>query len=226
MNIRLAYWILKFFLIKQEVKKQFSLWWGMTKRRVLKRRSKMVEMFPYYPEMYSPKNYNVVRMELCEIDGDRAILTVVKTSMGHHCGYVRVAGNPFIEKSYNGFLVYIPVHGGLTYAEMDDDGTMVYGFDYNHSDDMDLSSGEVFNIRTGKFNLKPQNPDEIMVEARKLFVSLRLAIQYERRYEASQNPKDTARIIDQFHNELKKEGIIFNLTDNFGAMLNIVCGKI
>ena len=40
-------------------------------------------------------------------------LSVVRTSLGHWCGYVRFPIRPMItEKKYSGILTYVPVHGG------------------------------------------------------------------------------------------------------------------
>ena len=46
-------------------------------------------------------------------------------------GYVCFPKRPTQETGYNGLLTYVPVHGGITYAEADDTG-MVYGFDTMH----------------------------------------------------------------------------------------------
>lgn len=48
-------------------------------------------------------------------------------------GYVVFPVRPVRERGYGGILNYVPVHGGITYAEEDDRG-MVYGFDTLHCD--------------------------------------------------------------------------------------------
>jgi len=48
-------------------------------------------------------------------------------------GYVIYPKRPVREKGYWGILTYVPVHGGITYAEEDELG-MVYGFDTGHHD--------------------------------------------------------------------------------------------
>jgi len=47
-------------------------------------------------------------------------------------GYVVFPKRPVREEGYNEILTYVPVHGGITYAE-EDNGRMVYGFDTVHS---------------------------------------------------------------------------------------------
>ena len=56
---------------------------------------------------------------------------------GGYNGYVIFQERPTIESGYDGILVYVPVHGGITYAEELSDGRMVYGFDTNHYDSKD-----------------------------------------------------------------------------------------
>jgi hypothetical protein len=48
-------------------------------------------------------------------------------------GYILFAERPVKEPVYHGILTYVPVHGGITYAEQDELG-MVYGFDTRHCD--------------------------------------------------------------------------------------------
>ena len=49
-------------------------------------------------------------------------------------GYAIFDKRPVREMSYGGLLVYVPVHGGITYAQEAEDGTMAYGFDTGHCD--------------------------------------------------------------------------------------------
>lgn len=48
-------------------------------------------------------------------------------------GYVVYEERPVRELGYDGILMYVPVHGGITYAQESDD-CMVYGFDTAHHD--------------------------------------------------------------------------------------------
>jgi hypothetical protein len=54
--------------------------------------------------------------------------------LNHYCGYCRFIERPVREVGYKGILTYVPVHGGITYANEDEDG-MVYGFDCAHAGD-------------------------------------------------------------------------------------------
>lgn len=47
-------------------------------------------------------------------------------------GYITYPKRPLKETGYNGIASYIPVHGGLTYANTNEDGTFTYGFDTSH----------------------------------------------------------------------------------------------
>lgn len=53
-----------------------------------------------------------------------------KTDVGYN-GYVRYKKRPVIEPSYMGILDYVPVWGGITYADEDENG-IIYGFDTGH----------------------------------------------------------------------------------------------
>jgi hypothetical protein len=48
-------------------------------------------------------------------------------------GYAVYKKRPLIEPGYHGIVSYIPVHGGITYAEESEEG-FVYGFDTAHCD--------------------------------------------------------------------------------------------
>lgn len=51
---------------------------------------------------------------------------------GGYNGYVTFPKRPVREPGYNGLLNYVPVHGGITYANGNKDGSMEYGFDTAH----------------------------------------------------------------------------------------------
>ena len=58
---------------------------------------------------------------------------VIATPMGHRCGYVSVpAEHPMFGKHYDD--VEVTVHGGLTYAEAEDEA-WCFGYDCAHWDD-------------------------------------------------------------------------------------------
>ena len=134
---------------------------------------------------------------------------LVHTTMGHNCGYVRFPKKPVKEDSYNGILTYIPVHGGLTYAEWDEYGK-VYGFDCAHSGDED--NPDVCDISW----LKGQC--HLMID------SIVQAAKFEDRYLlASGDNTERAAIITEFHEGLAVE---VDVTDNFGIMINLLVGEL
>jgi hypothetical protein len=62
----------------------------------------------------------------------------------HWCGYVRFPAPLFADGDDNSPLGYVPVHGGVTYVHIDDDGSAVYGFDCAHAgDEHDLNLRDV-----------------------------------------------------------------------------------
>ena len=71
-----------------------------------------------------------------EIDGHKYWICkhpMMDRGLGGFNGYVLFPKRPVKEPAYGGILTYVPVHGGITYAEEDGDG-IVYGFDTGHCD--------------------------------------------------------------------------------------------
>ncbi len=128
----------------------------------------------------------------------------------HYCGYVRYPKRFTIESGYDGFLTYVPVHGGLTYTKEDTNGSIVYGFDCAHCDD----GG----------NPLCRDLDWLTAECERMDTALRLAPEYEKRYLVAATNKDKAAIIEEYHAALTNQGIVFDLRDNLGAMINVVVG--
>lgn len=131
-------------------------------------------------------------------------------SMNHYCGYCRFEERPTIEQEYSGILNYVPVHGGLTYARQEEDGTMVYGFDCAHAGD----------------ELKPELMDIswLKEECRRMALGIQIATKYEEKYLTSKSDEGKAETLDAYHNELETHGIQFVLQDNFGAMIHVMFG--
>lgn len=139
------------------------------------------------------------------------LFSLVKTDMGHWCGYVRFKERPVNELEYNGILTYAPVHGGITYANEDADG-MVYGFDCAHAGD---DQNPVF-----------QNIDWLKNECDNMAVAIQEAAQFEDRYLLADTDEEKARVINEYHDRLRDKGIVFDLQDNFGAMINVLFGSL
>jgi len=127
----------------------------------------------------------------------------------HICGYARFEKRPLIESGYHGIAEYVPVHGGITYANQDEAG-YVYGFDCAHLDD-------------------DSNPDchddvwlhqqcELMVDA------IKAAAKIEQAYLDDDSNESRAAILDTYHNELL--GGPMDIKDNFMVMLNVLGGQL
>jgi hypothetical protein len=137
--------------------------------------------------------------------------TILETDLHHWCGYVRFAHRPLRERGYKGIATYVPVHGGITYAEDEGKKGMVYGFDCGHAGD----------------DTNPQVTDKVWLiqQCRVMAISVLLAARYERHYLLAKEEKEKALVVDKYHDDLKKNyGIEFNLKDNFGAMINVIFG--
>ena len=132
--------------------------------------------------------------------------------MAHYCGYCRFAERPVKEQGYNGFLEYVPVHGGITYAGEDEDG-MVYGFDCAHAGD----------------EREPRcwNMAWLKAECEKMAAGILAVVPFEPRYLLAASNEDRAKIIDEYHEHMEREyEARFDLRDNFGAMLNALSGSL
>jgi hypothetical protein len=132
--------------------------------------------------------------------------------LGHFCGYVRFPRRPVSEPGYDGLLVYVPVHGGLTYASEADDGTMVYGFDCNHADD--------------DHDPKTRDMEWLRAECHRMATAISIAAGYEEEYLLARDNTAKAAVIEAYHERLKAEQIDFTLTDNLGAMISVLTGEL
>ncbi len=127
-------------------------------------------------------------------------------------GYCRFRHKPVIEEGYNGILNYVPVHGGITYCHHSK-GVSTYGFDTAHSDDEN--------------NPLCRNIEWIEFQCRLMSESIRIASRFEPEYLKHKDRLVRAYVVDKFHRAiLKKTGQNFNLTNNFGAMINLLCGDV
>jgi len=131
---------------------------------------------------------------------------------GWHTGYCRFRKRPLAEKKYGGIVVYVPVHGGITYAKEDEMG-FTYGFDCHHAGD----------------ETKPHlaNIDWLRDECQRMAVGIKIAALFEKQYlKLGEDSDGKANLLDQYHEKLKKLDIGFNLTDNFGAMIRLLSGNL
>ena len=99
----------------------------------------------------------------------------------YYCGYVRFSDLPVKKDS---FLDYIPVHGGITLAEKDDQGGMIYGFDCMHGLDSE----------------DPRTKDIgwLKKECERMGQAIVLASEYEDEYLAAKTDGDRSKILDKY----------------------------
>lgn len=150
-----------------------------------------------------------------------------------YCGYVRYPECPFmvaqapVKKNRKfdlktlmeqgglppHFSTYIPVHGGITYEHPDAAG-YVFGFDCNHLDDYN--------------NPALQNMDWLSNEINNMRLAIDVARDegFEREYNLHADNNQRATVVDKYHQFLQDQGIIFELRNNIGAMLNLMGGEI
>lgn len=89
----------------------------------------------------------------------------------YYCGYVTFPKRPLLETSYDGIAAWVDVHGGLTFAEENKDGSFTYGFDCAH----------VYDER----NPLLQNVDYLKTECWCMAVNIQVAVEFEPEYLAT-----------------------------------------
>lgn len=169
---------------------------------------------------------------------------LVRNEWGSWCGYVRFPKRPVQAEGHKGLLTYVPVHGGITWAEDSPDGSMVYGFDCGHASDhlLDRNPEQYaadFEERMKKFDqtkdpkwlmprVKPRTFRWLKQQCYIMAAGIRAAARYEQAYiEAGDDRQARANVIDNFHRYLRAEALgDFDLGDNFGAMLALLSGQL
>lgn len=123
---------------------------------------------------------------------------------GGYNGYVVFPKRPVKQREYEGILNYVPVHGGITYANYDKLG-MVYGFDTNHYNSDNFPKEDFKWIK---------QQCEIMIEG------ILIASDVEKEYRKSKSNKEKTEYIQKVAD--------INPTNDlgFGAMLNLLSGKL
>lgn len=131
----------------------------------------------------------------------------------YYCGYCIFPKRFLVERGYGGIVIYVPVHGGITYAKEREDGSMVYGFDCAHVGDED----------------KPELKDInwLKKECEAMAKALRIAKKYEKDYLLAPNNEKRAEVIDKFLREVEeKTGKVLIIEENFGVMINLLFGML
>ena len=132
---------------------------------------------------------------------------------GYFTGYARFKDKLFKgyykkkKPNYLGFLTYIPVHGGITYAKKDEYG-YVYGFDCVHSGDEDNP------------NLKDIN--YIAKQCELLGDMLFYCKEHKDKYDKANTNQEKSIIIQDFIEKFPQA----EQKLNFGALINLIGGKI
>lgn len=147
-----------------------------------------------YPESVATKTWDY-KGTTCSI--------VLNERLGHYCGYVRFAANPFARGGpVEAFLDYVPVHGGITYHNGN-----VFGYDCGHCDDK-------------------SNPDlrdiEWLTKHTEAFADALIAAKpVELRYRRLRTNKSKATLLDEYRD---KYGASVEM--GFGAILRGLSGQL
>ena len=129
--------------------------------------------------------------------------------MKHYCGYCRFKERPVIGDGYRGIMTYVPVHGGITLANADDDGGMVYGFDCAHSGDAD--------------NPQTRNLDWLRGQCELMAKAIFIAAWYEPAYLLEKSNDQRALLLDNYHKQLLEQcGLDEMEARNFGVNINLL----
>ena len=126
----------------------------------------------------------------------------------HPCGYARFEKRPVQTFGYDEIMTYVPVHGGITYAQQDEAG-MTYGFDCAHAGDDEKDFTEEWLVN----------------ECQQMVDNIKAIVPFEDAYiQAEGDNESRAKIIDSYHESLGMDG--FDIHNNFGAMINVICGRL
>jgi len=127
-------------------------------------------------------------------------------------GYCCFPQKPVSAPAIDGILTYVPVHGGITYCETLADGAVVYGFDCGHGGDD--APPHIYDLAWLKAHTQAM--------AR----SIQLAAEIEPAYLAADSEEARAQIITTYHRRCELLGATFELTNNLGAMMNVLLGRL
>ena len=144
--------------------------------------------------------------EICQIEGHECWI-VPPGKMSDYRGlngYAVYPQRPVREQDYGGVITYVPVHGGITYAEEDSLG-MVYGFDTAHCD------SEQF----------PRNdPEWIKEQLACMIRGIAVAAEVEPAYLLAATNEEKADLCARICKVQPEQKL------NFGTMINLLCGRL
>ncbi len=121
-------------------------------------------------------------------------------------GYITYPKRPLKEPRYNGIATYIPVHGGLTYAEENKDGSFTYGFDTSHYDSKEYPNKDIKWIKS---------QIEIIRKG------IELCKKLENKYLLAEGNNKKRAIICQKVLEINKK-----MERSFGVNIKLICGEL
>jgi hypothetical protein len=126
------------------------------------------------------------------------------SSLGFN-GYLHFAKRPVTEPELGGILVYVPVHGGITYWG-NHDGGVVYGFDTGHCDSHEFPTKDV---------------NWVTDELQHMLRGIEMAAKVEQAYLLATDEKVKAELAEAVR-QTRPGGCALG----FGAMLNLLSGRL
>ena len=188
--------------------KKLQQWWKLEKTGIyLSYRLKIrkLKRFIKNPQQNAYIKSLAVKKGTISVDKKKYQYWIVPSPFpGSYNGYVVFPKRPVKQREYEGILNYVPVHGGITYANYDKLG-MVYGFDTNHYNSDNFPKEDFKWIK---------QQCEIMIEG------ILIASDVEKEYRKSKSNKEKTEYIQKVAD--------INPTNDlgFGAMLNLLSGKL
>lgn len=120
-------------------------------------------------------------------------------------GYVTFPKRPVREVGYSGILSYVPVHGGIIYANENKDGSMEYGFDTLHSNSHEFPRDD---------------EDWIMDQIKAMAEGIIRASEVEDKYLSCKTNKGKAKHAQYVAGDTPPSEL------GFGAMINMLSGQL
>lgn len=184
--------------------KKFNEWWKWKKILYRQKKDKL-KRFIKNPQRNAYIKKQAVKEGTITIDKKQYQYWVVPAPIfdGYN-GYIVFPKRPVKEKGYEGILSYVPVHGGITYANQDKLG-MVYGFDVCH-----FNSDEI----------PKTDPKWVKEQCKIMLMGILKASEVEKKYKKVKSNEEKAEHIQKVAD--------VNPTNNigFGAMINLLSGKL
>lgn len=189
--------------------KKYKQWWKWTKTSFYlsyRQKIRKIKHFIKNPQRNAHIKSLAVKEGTITIDKKSYQYWVVPAPVfvGGYNGYVVFPKRPVKERGYDGILSYVPVHGGITYANNDKLG-MVYGFDVLHYNSDDIPKNDM------KWTKKQC---KIMIKG--ILVSSKVEKAYRKGKSNEEKTEYIQKVADVNHtNDI-----------GFGAMINLLSGEL